>query len=213
MEDVIGHSFLSTKIGSVIDLAQNPTYVILDLGCTKPVGSRYTVNRFIKATHVHGLDYELIPWTSIVSFATPQTTTVHQALTIAFPTKPPMCTIVDIVEQGRVQILFSLQIKNLQMQLDTRTDLVLITCEARGLHHVQATQSSSSHIVIDLAAILHVPSRTLCNCESDFLCFFAGDSEMALGTCPACAADIDRTLMQKDARTQRPHTVAAAVPP
>ena len=82
-----------------------------------------------------------------------------------------MFTVVDIVEQGRVSILCSLQhIKNLQMQLDMRPDRVLITCEALGLHHVQATHASSSHIVIDLAAILSVPSRTLSNGESDYTC-------------------------------------------
>ena len=62
--------------------------------------------------------------------------------------------------------------------------------------HLQATQASSSHLAIDLAAILRVPSRTLSNSESDFTCFFAGDSEMALGTCPACAG------------RHRPHTYA-----
>ena len=34
VEDVIGHSFLSTETGCVIDLVQNPSYVILDLRCT-----------------------------------------------------------------------------------------------------------------------------------------------------------------------------------
>ena len=69
-----------------------------------------------------------------------------------------------------------------------QTDRVLITCEALGLHHVQATQASSSHIVIDLVALLRVPSRTCSNSESVFfLRFFAGDSELALGTFPVCA--------------------------
>ncbi len=54
---VTGHSFLITKTDNVIDLAQNPTYVILDLGCTKSMGSRYAVTRFMKAAHVHGLDF------------------------------------------------------------------------------------------------------------------------------------------------------------
>ena len=67
--------------------------------------------------------------------------------------------------------------------MDMRPDRVLISCAAPGLRRVQATQSSSSHIVIDLAAILRVPSRTLSNSENDFPCLFAGDSEMALGTC------------------------------
>ena len=82
------------------------------------------------------------------------------------------------------------------MQWAMRPDRVLITCEALGLNHVQATQSSSSHIVIDLAAILSVPSRTLSNGENGVRCFFVGESEMALGTCPACAC------------RHRPHTYA-----
>ena len=61
VEDVTGHSFLSTKTDNVIDLAQNPTYVILDIGCTKSMGSRYAVNKFRTAAHVHGLDYEIVP--------------------------------------------------------------------------------------------------------------------------------------------------------
>ena len=156
----------------MIDLAQNPTYVILDLGCTNSMGSRYAVNSFMKAAHVHGLDYEIIPSTSRFAFAKSETTSVHQALNICCPTKPPMFTIVGIVEQGSVPMFFSLQqMKNLQMQLDMRPDRVLITCEALGLHHVQATQTSSSHIVIDLAAILSVPSRTLSKSESDVSLF------------------------------------------
>ena len=96
--------------------------------------------------------------------------------------------LVDIVEQGRVPILFSLQqMQNLRMRLDMRPDRVLISREALGLHGVQATQATSSHIVLDLAAIRRIPSRILSTSESDFPCFFAGDSEVALGTCPACA--------------------------
>ena len=93
----------------MIDLAQNPTYVILDLGCTKSMGSRFAVNMYMKSAHVHGLDYEIIPSTSRCSFANSETAYVHQALKIWFPTKPPMFTIVDIVEQGRVPILCSLK--------------------------------------------------------------------------------------------------------
>ena len=77
-----------------------------------------------------------------------------------------------------------------------RPDKVLITCEAWGLHHAQATQASSSHIVIDLAAVLRVPARAPYDSDDVFPCFFVGDSEMALGTCPACAG------------RHRPHTYA-----
>ena len=110
------------------------------------------------------------------------------ALGPQWTTKPPMFILVDIAEQGRVPILFSLQqMKNLSIKLDMRPDRVLILCEALGLHRVQATQASSSHIVIDLATIRKVPSRRLSAYESDVHCFFAGGNEVSLGTCPACA--------------------------
>ena len=113
-----------------------------------------------------------------------------------------MFTIVDIVEQGRVPILFSLQqMKNINMILHMRPDEDLITCEALGLHHAQATQASSSHIVIELAAIFRVPARASNNSDDAFPNFFAGDSEIALGTCPACAG------------RHRPHTDAARCNP
>ena len=93
------------RLGTEPDL----TYVILDLGCTKSMGSRYAVNKNLKSAHVRGLDYELIPSTSRFSLANSETTSVHQAYKNWFQTQPPMFTIVDIVEQGRVPILFSLQ--------------------------------------------------------------------------------------------------------
>ena len=127
---------------------------------------------FMRAAHVHGLDYESVPSSSKFSFANSETTTVHQALKVWFPTKPPMFTLVDNVEQGRVPILFSLQqIKNARMRLDMRPDRVLISCEALGLHGVQATQASSFHIVIDLVAIRRAPSRILSTSESVFSVF------------------------------------------
>ena len=75
VEDVTGHSFASTKTENVIDLAQRPTYVILDIGCTRSMGSRYAVNKFMNAAHVHGLDYEIVPSSSRFLFANSETTT------------------------------------------------------------------------------------------------------------------------------------------
>ena len=72
-----------------------------------------------------------------------------------------------------------------------------------GLRRVQATQASSSHIVIDLVAILGVPARSSCNSDDYFLSFFAGDIEIALGTCPRAWVDIGPTTMRKAARRRR----------
>ena len=111
----------------------------------KSMGSRYAVNKVMKADRAHGLDYEIAPSTSQLSSANSETTSVHEAITIWFPTTPPMFTIVDIVEQGRVPMVFSLQqMKNVNLTLDLHPDRVLITCEALGLHNGQATQAPSS---------------------------------------------------------------------
>ena len=61
----------------------------------------------MRAAHIHGLDFEIVPSTSKFSFANSETTTVHQALKVWF-------TVVDIVEQGRVPILFSLTNENIE---------------------------------------------------------------------------------------------------
>ena len=74
-----------------------------------------------------------------------------------------------VFEQGRAPILFSLQQMNPQMQLDMRPDCVLTTCEALGFYLVQATQASSSHIVIDLVALCCVLARALYNSNDDFV--------------------------------------------
>ena len=94
-----------------------------------------------------------------------------------------------------------------------RPDRVLITCEALGLHQVEETQAASSHMVIDLAAILRVPSRTLSNSESDFHCFFVGDSEVALGTCPACAGRHRPRTYAEGCKKATTTTTAETVPP
>ena len=68
------------------------------------------------------------------------------------------------------------------MTLDMRLDRVMITYESLGVHHVQATQSASSHIVIESDSLQRVPSRSFSNSGSGFPCCFVGDSELALDT-------------------------------
>ena len=75
------------------------------------MGSRYVVNKFMekKGSPYSRFGLRHASSTSTISFANSKATSVHQALKIWFPTKPPMFTIVDIVEQGRVPILCSLK--------------------------------------------------------------------------------------------------------
>ena len=70
-----------------------------------------------------------------------------------------------------------------------RPDCVLIACEALGLYHEQATQASSKHIVIYLAALFRVLACEPCNYDDDFPSVLAGDNDLALGACPASAGE------------------------
>ena len=87
-----------------------------------------------------------------------------------------------MVEQGPSECGLIASEEDLQMQFDIRLDRVLITCEALGLRSVQATNASSSHIVMCLAALHRVPPRRLSSRECDCHCFCVGDGEMALRT-------------------------------
>ena len=41
----------------IVDVQKNPTYVILDLGCTRCMGSRKYVEAFLKKCPQHGIEY------------------------------------------------------------------------------------------------------------------------------------------------------------
>ena len=75
----------------------------------------------------------------------------------------------------------------------------------RGLGLPSCTGEASFAITycIDLAAILRAPARASCNSHDAFPCFFAGDNEWALGTCPACAADIGPTHTLNNVRRSK----------
>ena len=68
VDDVTQHSLLTTKNIGAIDLTPNPTYVILELGCTKSMGARYEVNKFMRVARARGLVYEIMLSTSVFSF-------------------------------------------------------------------------------------------------------------------------------------------------
>ena len=96
----------------MIDLAGGPTHVILDLACTKSMGSRHAVNKFVKkTTPACELECDLLPSTSKFSFAKSTPTSIYQALRIKFLTYPPAFASVAIVEQRHVPILLPLQMK------------------------------------------------------------------------------------------------------
>ena len=117
-----------------LNLAYHPTHVVLDLGCTRSIGSRAAIERLKKHAWYYGTATELGRCNDSFVFANSETETCMESCIIHFPTTPPCSTKVDVLETGDVPILFSpSQMKNLGMtfELDPKRDK--ITCPAFGL--------------------------------------------------------------------------------
>jgi hypothetical protein len=149
----------------IVSLADNPTSVILDLGCTRAMGSRQAIEKFMKAAAKHHLQCEILPSQVTFSFANSETTQVKEKCRVWFPTTPPCSTDFDIIEQGKIPMLMSLsQMRNLRFELALTPEQALMTCPAFGYKAFPLKISISRHLILDLAdmansAILQGKSR------------------------------------------------------
>ena len=65
----IHSSCLSAFHARTVDLRTSPTHAVLDLGCTRAMGSRFAVNRFCEHASKIGLKWDIVPSPAVVSFA------------------------------------------------------------------------------------------------------------------------------------------------
>ena len=94
-------------------------HVVLDLGCTRSIGSRSAIERFKKHAWYHGITTEFCSCNKSFVFANSETETCMESCIVHFPTTPPCSTKVDVLETGDVPILFSLpQMKTWVLPLD-----------------------------------------------------------------------------------------------
>ena len=91
-----------------LTLANHPTYVVLDLGCTRSIGSRTAIGRFQMHALYYGISTEACPCDKSSVFAHFETGTCLESCIIHLPTTPPCSTRVDVLETGNAPILFSL---------------------------------------------------------------------------------------------------------
>ena len=97
-----------------LNLANHPTHVVLDLGCTRLIGSRAAIGRFNKHAWYCGITKEFCVCNKSFVFANSETETCKESCIIHFPKIPPCSTKVVVLETGDVPILFSLsQMKKL----------------------------------------------------------------------------------------------------
>ena len=116
------HSLLATKLmAPVINPQHNPTYAILDNGCTRSIGSWHAIQRFTQAIEPMKdiVSYEYIPAETKFIFASGETARVNWTLHLRYHTTPPCSTNIDVLEQGTVPILLSIsQMRNLYMTIE-----------------------------------------------------------------------------------------------
>ena len=140
-----------------LNLANHPTHVVLDLGCTRSIGSRAAINMFHKHVLYHGISTEFCRCNKSIVFANSETN-LFGKLFFHIPTTPPCSTRFDVLETGDVPILFFLsQMKNLgtTVELDPQGDK--ITCPAFGFYSSPAEFSTMGHIVWDLLSLAYQP--------------------------------------------------------
>ena len=106
-------TYTAWMVATLLNLANHPTRVV-DLGCTRSIGSRAAIERFKKHAWHYGITTEFCRCNKSFVFANSGTEACKESCIIHFPTTPPCSTEVDVLETGEVPILFSLsQMKNL----------------------------------------------------------------------------------------------------
>ena len=90
-----------------LNLANHPTHVVLDLGCTRSIGSRAAIRRFQKHALCCCITTKFCRCNKSFVFANSETESCWESCVIHFPTTPPCSTRVDVLETGNVPILFS----------------------------------------------------------------------------------------------------------
>lgn len=140
----------------ICDMRQHPLAVILDLGCTRPMGSRKSIERFARSAHKYHIKVKYVPCNSRFTFANSEVSYCTQALMVRFPTDPPVETQFDIVEEGDVPILFSLgQMSHLGFEFKLKAKGAYLTSKRCGWKEKPLPRAAhSGHLVLDLKDIL-----------------------------------------------------------
>ena len=177
------HGAQQALLCEYVDLGSNPTYVILDSGCTRAMGARFAIDRLAQACQRHPkrdhIWFSTQPCTSKFSFANGEQSTVKERLVIHFRNDHAqngwITTCVDILDKGNVPILFSVeQMGNLRMNIEHTPVGEFLTCPLFEMQRTALSVSTSNHPVLDIMA-LATSSWNRCTALP------------VKTTCPACA--------------------------
>ena len=133
-----------------------PTVCILDLGCTRAMGSRKAVDAFCRYVGSHpnsGLWYEIHPTSSRFFFAKPQQSKCIEKIVIFMYDNGwnSQFTEFDIVEAGDVPLLMSLpHMRNLGFQFELTPDKAYLSCARIGMKKMVLKTAISTHLILAL---------------------------------------------------------------
>ena len=136
-----------------------PTVCILDLGCTRAMGSRKAVDSFCRYVDSHpnsGLWYEIHPTRSRFFFANSQQSKCTEKIVIFMYDHgwTSQFTEFDIVEEGDVPLLMSLpQMRNLGFQFELTPDKAYLSCARIGMRKMVLKRAICTHLILDLQDI------------------------------------------------------------
>lgn len=136
----------------IVDIAENPSYAILDLGCSRSTGSRKALEAFEWAAWYHGITCEWKQCWTRIAFANSKSEWLELCVVVHFPTNPPESTTIDVHEAGNIPILLSLpQMMNLGFDLHLEPSAIFFTCKILGYENERLPFSASQHALVDLA--------------------------------------------------------------
>ena len=95
-------------VATLLNFANHPTHVVLDLGCTQSVGSRAAIERFRKHAWHYGITTQIFRCNKSFVFANTETDNFMESCIIHFPTAPPCSTKVHVLERSDVPTLFNM---------------------------------------------------------------------------------------------------------
>merc|ERR1712079_95994 len=145
-----------------VQMSRNPIYVILDIGCTRAMGSRPAVEALAHAAPSVGIWCEFLQTYTVFSFANRAQTVVKEKCRIWFPTSSACSTDIDICEEGTVPVLFSLpQMRMLSLSIEPTPEGVFLTCPSFGYNRTPARMATSQHVVLNLADFKACPTTSL----------------------------------------------------
>ena len=153
-----------------------PTVCILDLGCTRAMGSRRAVEAFCSYVDSHPnsrLWYEIQPTSLRFFFANSQQSKCTEKLVIFMYDNGwnTQFTEFDIVEEGDVPLLMSLpHMRNLGFQFELTPEKAYLSCARIGMRKmVLKTAISTRHSRFTRCCMVHEPSTFQNSTSQEFL--------------------------------------------